>query len=219
MTHPSQDYWNEVSSQIATGDYMLTVSDLKAISYLLNFGDIKPEFFPPASLGDTDAKARRRSIKSLAEKVWGLTESDLLALEFGWLKNIRKESGTSLKDDKEEFRDLVTPQILARIYATAFLFYSIESGELKDLDGGDALLVVNQAVYSLNLFLLNSTLKGWSRANKITVNGKEEIFYNFFVHHGLPVGGSGLFLPNPEVSLPYIFSLFHRGAIRPEVYK
>jgi hypothetical protein len=142
----------------------------------------------------------------------------LVRLETNWLQEVRNIVGESDNDDKDVPADLITPQVLTRVVSLTYFIYQIESGKVN-MPIDDSVYIIKEAIQGLNIFLANPTLKGRLRKTKVIVNEEEINAYNFLVRSGVHAGGYGKFLPNPEKSLPFIFSHFCREAILPSAYK
>lgn len=208
----------ELARQIAQGQSQLTHNDLKEIATALDFSKFKKEFLPSAQLADKSPKKSKHYSIIYISRLWNITPEKLMKLETKWLKAARQISGSSKNDDKDVPDDLVTPQIVSRIIALAYFIYQVESGEMK-MAKKVSQSIIRESLIGINVFLANPTLKGRVRMTKIRVGKKMVNAYDFLMSHGVLVGYYGKFLPNPTVSLPYIFSLFSRSKLREEVYK
>ncbi len=205
--------------QIAEGTNTLTAKDVAAIAEALDFSSFNPKYLPQANLADKSPKnSKHYSIVYICNLFKGMTPEKLMKLETGWLKQAHKISGSSNNDEKDVPADLVTPQIISRIIALAYFLHRLETGKIK-VSKSAADWMVRKSLAGINVFLVNPTLKGEVRMTKVRVGKKWVNAYDFFMQNGVLVGYYGKFLPNPQVSLPYIFSLLHRDALRPEVYK
>lgn len=209
----------ELGLQIADGTNSLTAKDVAEIAQALDFTSFKDDFLPKANLADKSPKnSKHYSMVYICQLFKGMTPEKLMKLETGWLKQAHKISGSSKNDEKDVPADLVTPQIISRIIALAYFLHNLEIGKIK-VSKSAADWMVRKSLVGINVFLVNPTLKGDVRMTKVKVGKKWVNAYDFFMKNGVLVGYYGKFLPNPQVSLPYIFSLFHRDALRPEVYK
>lgn len=203
-------YWTGLAIRIAKGKTELNRYHLLIIVDQIDFKNMKPEFLPNSDLAVRNTKGQKRAGLKLVEDLWGLTSKDLMKLERGWLDGVRQRSGFKTKDDsKDDETELVTPQLLARIVAVAYVYYS-------ETHSKDYQKLCDEARYSLNLFIANSCHKGRTRA---TILESNSAIYNKLRDLGVIVGCSGMFLPDPETSLPHIFSLLMREKLRPEVYR
>ncbi len=208
----------EIAIRIANGSGQLEIKDIVVIAYHLNFGDFNPEFLPKPELSDKSVKKSKYAGLNFVKALWGIDQDELVKLENTWLTEVKGSVGESDNDDKDVPTDLVTPQILTRVVSLAYFVHRLQTGELE-MPVEESVYMVKEGVGAVNDFLVSPNRKGRLRKTMVTVNGKPINAYNFLVRNGVHAGAYSKFLPYPEVSLQYIFSLFHRDALRPEVYK
>ena len=207
-----------LAQMIAQGQSQLTHNNMKEIAGALDFSKFKKEFLPGAELADKSPKKSKHYSLVYISRLWDTTPEKLMKLETKWLKQAREISGSSKNDEKDVPDDLVTPQIISRIIALAYFIYQVDSGELK-MSKSASDFIVRESLIGINVFLVNPTLKGRVRMTKIKVGRKWVNAHDYLMSRGVIVGYYGKFLPNPTVSLPYIFALLNRNKLREEVYK
>lgn len=196
--------WTERGEIIALSGQMKK-SDLDAIYDNLDLSNIKPEFLPNQhTVGGTPAE-RKESIFSTAQNLWGITPEEWLDCEKGWLQDARKISGSTKIDGKDKISDVVSPEILLRIVATAKLVHEYKyCPSIKD-----------EAHKALDLILSEVCAKGRTRMAMVD----DQSVYSILKQNGIMIGtGGGKYLPCPEKSLPYLLLLLHKEVIRPKAY-
>ena len=216
------DNLREIGLEIAMGNKDLTGENILLIKDQLDFSSMNLIYYPTKELARSVPSKRSVACLDLVTNLWPLTKDQLLTMEQGWLQSMRSKTGVSKDDDKESQLDLISPEILSRIVTLAYFAYTLEQTEVKyNLLYEDKLVLFSVALDGLNLFLKNAILKSNSRSSKTPDGGEKrgKIYYDILVESGIPVGCNGKFLPSPEESLPELFSLLHRDALRPEVYK
>lgn len=219
MDIASHTAWIDLGVLVAKGQAKIEQNDILAIATALDFSAIKSEYLPVGNLSNRKNKIQKQAGLNLASKLWGLADSDFMDMEKKWLAEARQRVGSTKDDDKVESDDLVTPQILTRIYTVAYLFH-LASLHLLGEDDYSVRELCDQALVGLNLFIANCCYKGYTRVQKLQIgSGKAIATYNLLRDFCIPVGVSGKFLPDPETSLPDIFLMFQREKLHPEVYR
>jgi hypothetical protein len=213
------EYWQDLARRIAVGKGELSHSDIVAISEMIDFTNVNPSFLPGPDIASKSLKERKLAVARLARNLWGLEMAEWLEKEKDWLLSARIEAGNTRDDGKEDESDLVCPEILVRIYTVAYLFY-LSKADLLGLNPEDSRTLRMQALHGLNLFIQNAVFKGYSRVNALNLkDASRTTLYTQLIGHGISVGCTGKFLPNPEISLPIIITLLHKESLCEEVYQ
>ncbi len=198
------EYMRKIADHFVVGNRQFYREHILQIMENLDFPNIKPEFLPNAEHGQNSLSKRRKAMNKLSFNLWGLSVEKWLKTEKEWLSQARDKVGVTRNDGKDEDEDVVSTQILIRIYATAYFFYKHKSPFDQ-----------KQVLRGLNSFLETAIFKGYSRCTKIG----DVTLYQEMTESGLPVAGSGKYLPDPQNTFWQLLSLLHRNSINPEVYK
>ncbi len=186
----------------------ITVFDLDILAKLLKVGEIKKEFLPNKELATGTLKDQRIAQFDLAGRLWGKDRRFWLDQEAQWLKEMREMTGSTQDDGKDDFKDVVSVQILTTIYAVVYDYYLFTIGEFSQFE-------LEFALESANIALKQTVLKGLARST--VIDGKN--MYTAVKNTGIRVGGSGLYLPDPAKNLPLLLSFFLPENINPDIYK
>ncbi len=185
----------------------LTVIDLDFLASVLKPGQINDLYLPKEDLSKGTIKDQRKARFSLAEKIWGKDRQFWLNQESDWLEAMRKKTGSSQDDGKDDFQDVVSVTILTTIYTAVYSYHLFSIGKISQDE-------LQNDLESANLIIKQSVFKGVLRSTKI--NGKNA--YNLTRDRGMRAGGSGKYLPDPEVNLPTLLHIF-LAEIKEDIYK
>ncbi len=217
----SQDYdqtWQSVAQKIAIHGVGLSESDIFSIADNLSFQSMRPEFLPNSSLS-AGLKEKREMTLTMAENLWNKTPDQWLEMEKGWLIEARALGDITEDDGKDKILDIVSAEILIRIFAVAYLFYETKT-QVTGIDFAEGYATRVRALRALNSFVENAVQKGQQRIDRIkTKNGKMMSFYSVLKNAGVASGATGKYLPYPEKSLAVLLKMLHKNAISPEAYK
>jgi hypothetical protein len=203
------DIWIETGFKIAEGG-QLSMSDLKAIYENLELHKINPTYLPgPYTVAGT-ASMRKEAIFTTARNLWGIEPEKWLEKERKWLIAAREVFNLPESTGKDKLDDVISAEIVVRIVAAANLAIKVN---------GEGLLyrteVADEAVFALNVLLMEVCAKGRTRSTRIDDNS----VYSILKDGGLMIGaGGGKYLPHPTYSLPQLFMLLRREKLRPEIY-
>ncbi|HSV94956.1 MAG TPA: hypothetical protein VLH94_03235 [Spirochaetia bacterium] len=196
--------WIETGGNIANGG-QLGKSELLAIYDNLQLDQIKPEYLPGENTILGKVSDRKNAMFELAEKLWGLSPAEWLEKEKSWLDLSRKIYPSQATEGKDKLDDVISPEILLRILATAKLVKESSDNEISD-----------EAIFALNLVLSEVCAKGRTRLMKI--DGKS--IYGILRSNGVMIGtGGGKYLPLPTKSMADLFMMLHRDKINPDAYQ
>lgn len=184
------------------------VFDLDILAKLLKVSEIKNEFLPKKELATGTLKDQRIAQFDLAGRLWGKDRRFWLDQEALWLKEMRETTGSTQDEGKDDFKDVVSVQILTTIYAVVYDYHLFTIGEFSQFE-------LEFALESANLALKQTVLKGLARST--VIDGKN--MYTSVKNTGIRVGGSGLYLPDPTKNLPLLLSFFLPENINPDIYK
>lgn len=199
------NYWTTVGQKIASGEGVLSISDLLAIHTNLQLDTISPDFLPGKNTIMGSSAKRKKAIFDLAEKLWGLSPKAWLTLERFKLRDARMISGSKEVSGKDKEGDVIMAEILVRIIATAVIVFEYKASSS----------VTHEALRALNLTIAEACSKGGARMEMI--NGRS--VYSILKEGGLSIGsGGGNYLPNPEESLPFLLLFLRKEALTEEVY-
>jgi len=210
--------WQELAQNIARGYTSIGRREMVQIMTWLNFDAMNSDFLPKGNLADRNTNSQKWAAVNYVVKLWDVSIESLAKIELGWVEDVIRRHGKSLDDEKKSPEELVTPQILARVIAVAHTYYLAQNGKLAVTDQATQYLC-QSALNSLNVFVASSCLKGDTR--EVMVEVEPGVFipaYNALRKHGVLIGASGKYLPDPVASLPLIFSMFHRDSLREVVY-
>lgn len=202
---------------IVGGYDKLQSMDIAAIAMAIDFENMKPEFYPTAMLADSSLKARKMQMAVLSLELWGIKPETWLISEQQWLAQIRAKNGNSKVDTKDTIEHVVSMEILTRIYAVAYLSHVLDND--PDMDVNDKRQVFRFALRSLNNFLETTLSKGYARASQISKpDGTQTSMYGYLAEKGIPMSAAGHYLPDPEISFPYLLSILDREAMNSDIY-
>jgi hypothetical protein len=211
-----QTYWKILATKIATGDAKLSHSDMTDITGYLDFERI---IFISSSSKDLfgPLKTRAEAAEKLSYQLWGQDRKYWLSREQYWLEEIRQKNGITEDDGKDQISDVVSLDILVRIYSLAVLYY--KTNDLIVSKPDTALKFRSAALRSVNAIIENAVNNGQLRVERIKspfANGTVSM-YTAMKNAGIPSGSSGEYLPYPEKMLYEIFTWLHHDALRNEV--
>lgn len=202
-----QQYWQELAEKIAKGEARLSFSDMVAIAEFFEFENMDPQYFPSKSLFGP-SKTREVEAENLSVLLWGLDRRYWLSREQFWLDKNRDEKRITLDEGKDKLSDVVSLDILVRLYTLAFLFYQYKA-KLLSLEDKQARIILLGALRAVNNFLENAVCKGYLRSVSV---------YSSLKSAGILAGSSGKYLPYPEKFLYELFTWLHRDSLNKEVY-
>ncbi len=205
---PDNDFYITAIAAKLVDQNGLEIRDLNFFASLIKFDEIRLEYLPTDSLSKGSLKDQRKARFELAEKLWGKNRQFWLEQESAWLQAMRERTGSSQEDGKEDYQDVVSVLILTTIYTLTYIYYQFLQNKISQ----EVLLFCLKAA---NDDLLTPLLKGLARSTKVG----EINLYNEVRDLGLRVGGSGKYLPDPEVNLPKLLSFFLPEHINQDIYK
>lgn len=194
---------------IARGQALLSLSDLQEVAHNLDVQHISFEFLPGVKTITGTVSARKEEIFRLAGLIWGFSPDQWLVLEAGWQQSARDLIRSSATGGKDNLDDVVSAELLLRVVAAASLVsaYGPE-------DNADDLIA--EVLTALNLAIVEAVQKGRTRM----MHRDGDSVYGIMRKAGLMIGsGGGKYLPHPEASLPYLFSLLDRKVMNPAIYE
>lgn len=201
-----QEYLNSLADRLSKRKD-LTIIDLDMIMKMFQVQKIKPRYLPTSGLSKGTLKDQRIAQFKLAGDLWSKDRQFWLDQEALWLKNMREMTGSTQDDGKDDFKDVVSVQILTTIYAVVCDYYLFTIGEFSQVH-------LEFALESANIALKQIFLKGSARST--VIDGKN--MYTTIKNTGLRVGGSGLYLPDPSKNLPILLTLFLPENINQDIY-
>lgn len=207
-------------TKIVTGTESITRTEIWQFSRDIQISKIKPEFLPTAGLAVPSLSCRKTQIALLSTQLWGIKPEEWLAMEQTWVADVRAKNGNSNTDSKDSIHDVVSTEILTRLYSVVHLWFLIgkESPIYEQLYS--EVSIMDHALRGLNNYIDTALSKGYARACQVTrTDGKQVSIYGFLADQGIPMAAAGHYLPNPEVSFPFLMGLLNRNAMRPEIYK
>lgn len=198
-----KETWTNTGKYIAQGG-QISKSELLAIYDNLQLNKINPDYLPGENTVLGKVRDRKDVMFDLVERFWGYTPEMLLQMEDDWLDESRTIYPSQSVEGKDNLEDVISAEILTRLIAAAKL--------VKESDNKD---VIDEAIFAVNLTLLEVCAKGRTRLKK--VDGRS--IYGILRSNGLMIGtGGGKYLPLPEKSMPELLMMLHRDYIRPGVY-
>ncbi len=186
----------------------LTVIDLDFLAEVLQPSQINDKFLPKEDLSKGTIKDQRNARFGLAENLWGKDRQFWLNQESQWLEAMRKKTGSSQDDGKDDFQDVISVTILTTIYTAVYSYHLFSVGKITQDE-------LQNDLESANLIIKQAIFKGVLRST--TINGKNA--YNLTRDRGMRAGGSGKYLPDPEVNLFTLLTFFLKDSINQDIYK
>ncbi len=210
-------YWKELASKMAQGTAKLSMNDMVAIAEYFDFRKMNPDYYPKKELANS-IKLRADEVDKLTFNLWGLSRKYWLGREQCWLEEARKVSGITEDDSKDKPGDVVSLDILVRIFTLAYLFYNTE--ELVVSNPELALTIRTKALRVVNDFIGGAVQKGQLRIDRVpNPSGNGTIsMYTYLKNAGLPAGPSGKYLPFPEHMLFELYAWLHKDSLNEKVY-
>ncbi len=210
--------WQSVANRIAWDGTGLSEENLNSIVDNLSFSKMRPEYLPNSDLS-AGFKEKREMTLFLAEKLWGKTPDQWLEMERQWLAEAQNLSGITEDDGKDKILDIVSADILIRIFAVAYFFYETKT-QMTGMEFVAGYAARISALRALNSFLENAVSKGQQRVRRIkSENGRTLSHYTVLKNAGVASGATGKYLPYPEKSLAVLLKMLHKKAISPKAYK
>ncbi len=204
LTREYYDEWTAVGELIADGG-LIGRSDLYAIYDNLDIGHIRPDYLPTEK--NVNGKTSERKIADFltVQKLWDHAPDDWLVIEQTRLKEAREISGSTETGGKDSLYDVVSTEILLRIFAAAKLV--TEDKYDKEIS--------DEAIRALNLYLSEVCARG--RTRMMMIDGQS--VYSKLKKGGLLIGSGGRYLPNPKRGLPFLLVLLNKESVNPDAYQ
>lgn len=193
---------------IARGNGILSKFDLIWLGIEIDVYLLKAEFLPGPKTISGNPKDRKAEIFRLAEGLWGVSPERWLEKENGWLASARAKSGSQETGGKDNLDDVISAELLIRLLAAAkYVIGRTEVGTPS---------VTDEVINALNLSLTEAVIKGRTRTARVG----EKTIYSVLKDAGIMIGtGGGKYLPDPEISLPELFLMFHKDKVSPQAYR
>lgn len=186
----------------------ISLFDLLGLGSIIKVETIKSGLVPGSRTISGKSIDRKGEIFRIAEGLWGVSPGRWLEMENEWLKSSRAKSGSTETGGKDSLDDVVSAELLVRILATIKIVT-----DYNKIEGGEA--VSWEAVSALNLALTDAVSKGRTRMSRFGSQSHYTILKNSGVMVGAP---GGKYLPDPEVSLVYLFQMFGENKILSSAY-
>jgi len=209
-----EEYWAEYAQRLIAGTVQMNRGNYMAIACNLNAFSLRVACLPKASTILCSASDRKEVVFEICQSIWGITPEQWLQKENDWLALSRKELGLKETSGKDKVSDVVSSEILVRLVATSRYIAWVDID--NNMSPQEKELATSQAVLATNLFLATAVAKGYARYLRL---GNVSV-YKDLKDNGIVFGNSGSkYLPYPQESLPYLFSLLHLTRTLPGAYK
>jgi|GEM_PF-2430239 hypothetical protein len=209
-----EEYWAQYAQQLIAGKVQMNRGTYQSVACNLNVLSLRAACLPKAATILGSASSRKEAVFEISEIIWGITPEQWLEKENAWLAQSRQENGLKETDGKDKVGDVISAEILVRLVATARYIAWVDID--NNLTFAEKDLATSQAMLATNLLLSTAVAKGYSRHIRVG----DTSLYKDLRDNGVVFGNSGSkYLPHPQVSLPYLFSLLHVTRTIPLAYK